>query len=303
VTQAAASVWIVVPNFNGRQHLERCLPTLMATQHTGALTVIVVDDGSTDGSIDWVRSEFPGVRTLPNAGRKGFAGSSNTGIRLALEQGAEVVGVCNSDTRLHPDWLVLSLPALQQWPRTGLVGFLEVTPDRESQFTGFRSSRPGEQRARQVPAIPGCLMLFSSACLRHVGLFDEDFFMYGEDNDMFLRLRHAGWHIAQVQVPVWHFAGGASRDRPLSSSWLAYRNALRYALKNESTLGVMRVLGSLANQGLNPFASGLAGSPSFSRLRQQGILVNLALLVGAVAWNTAHLRKTWRARRERAFPP
>jgi GT2 family glycosyltransferase len=299
-----ASTWVVIPNFNGRGHLARCLPSVLATRYpSGLFHVVIVDDGSTDGSVEWLGQEFPGVNVVRNTGNRGFAGASNTGIRLALASGAYAIAVCNNDTQLTPDWLALAVPTLQQQSHVGLLGFIEVTPDREHEFFGFQSQGADGLDVQAVKAIPGCLMLFTSACLRHVGLFDEDFFMYGEDNDMFLRLHHAGWAVAQVPIPVWHFAGGSSTNRRLGTSWLAYRNAMRYAIKNESLLGIARVFASLAHQGINPLARGRTPTPSFDRLRRSGVMMNVVLFTAAVAWNLAHIGKTIRARRGRTPTP
>ncbi len=302
--EAKPDVWAIVPNFNGRHHLERCLPTLLATEGC-RITILVIDDASTDDSVSFVRHRFPDVYVAPNEGRKGFAGASNTGIRQALAAGAQAIAVCNSDTRLHPQWLALSWPVLTAPGRTGLVGFVEVNPMHEEKFLSFDPG-VGIEPARRVPGVPGCLMLFSSACLRNVGLFDEDFYLYGEDNDMFLRLGHAAWDIRQVCVPVWHHAGGSSPSGSLAISWLAYRNALRYALKNESPAGVLRMVAALGYFGMGPASTRLpgdAGYASFCRLRRQGRIVNAALLLASLAWNAANLNRTLRARRARTPPP
>jgi len=289
-----ASVHVVIPNRNGRPHLSYSLESLARTTYPH-YQVVLVDDGSGDDSVEYVRRQCPGAQILENGVNRGFAFSVNRGIEYALEKGADFVAVCNTDIRVLPNWLELALPVFAEDARLGLVGFQEVPRDRLSEFLQARVA-PEAVRYADVARLPGCLYLCPAAVFRHIGLYDVDYFMYGEDNDLFCRLRQAGYRLAQTNIPVWHHGEGASGNRPLTATWLSYRNALRCALKNESLWGIARMWLSLLNQGCNIFLPRVPGDPEH-RMRRCGALTNLLLLFASGGWNLVHLVPTLKARR------
>jgi GT2 family glycosyltransferase len=295
---ATPSVYVIMPNKNGMRHLSYSLPSLFNTTYRN-FHVVLVDDGSTDDSPGFVAREYPNVLILENRRGKGFAGSVNTGIEHALANGAGYVAVCNSDVKVLPEWLGLALPTFAKGRAIGLVGFTEITRDREELFY---TAAINEQAvvARSVERLAGCLYLCPTAVFRRIGLYDEAYFMYGEDSDLFLRLIAAGYQLLETNIPVWHFGEGASPKRKLLTTWLAYRNAIRVSVKNESAFGVLRMVASLANQGCNPFLHRSAGNPNFSRLRRYSPVVNIFLLLASCAWNLGNLGSTLAARDQRA---
>ena len=288
-------VYIVVPNRNGKEHLSYSLRSLCQTTYNN-YHVVLVDDGSADDSLRYVATEHREITILENRGKRGFAGSVNTGIKYALASGAEFIAVFNNDIRVVPAWLDWTVPILLGSASVGLVGFTEVNREREKLF--YESSvNANTVESRAVKGLAGCLYVCSAAAFERVGLFDEDFFMYGEDGDLFLRLIAAGYQLLETNIPVWHFGEGSSQHRKLQTSWLAYRNAVRVSVKNESPLGVIRVVASLANQGCNPFLARSRELPSLRRLRRYNPIVNGLLLAGSCVWNCWHYPSTRRARR------
>jgi len=292
------SVYVIIPNKNGMEHLSYSLPSLFGTTYPN-YRIVLVDDGSTDDSLAFVVREHPKVRILENRRGKGFAGSVNTGIVHALASGAGYVAVCNSDVKVLPDWLNLALPAFANGPAIGLVGFTEVTRDREELFYTAAIDKQAVI-SRSVERLAGCLYICPAATFRRIGLFDEAYFMYGEDSDLFLRLIAARYQIVETNIPVWHFGEGASPKRKLLTTWLAYRNAIRVTVKNESAFRVLRMIVSLANQGCNPFLHRSAGNPNFNRLRRYNPLINIFLLLASCAWNLWNIGTTLGARNQRA---
>jgi GT2 family glycosyltransferase len=256
----------------------------------------VVDDGSADDSLQYVASEHREITILKSRGKRGFAGSVNTGIQYALSSGAEFIAVANNDIQVVPAWLDWTVPILLESKSVGLVGFTEVNREREKLF--FENQvNANTVEARAVKGLAGCLYVCAAAAFGRVGLFDEDYFMYGEDGDLFLRLIAAGYRLLETNIPVWHFGEGSSQHRRLQTTWLAYRNAVRVSVKNEGPLGVIRVVASLANQGCNPFLARSKDLPSLRRLRRYNPIVNGLLLVGSCIWNCWQYPSTRRARR------
>jgi len=178
------------------------------------------------------------------------------------------------------------------------VGFREVTGDPEAYTTA--ASPEGKVKWAETKNITGCLFMVRTSVFSKVGLFDEDYFMYGEDNDFFYRARKAGFTTVAADVPVWHYGEGTSGSRPLLSTWLGYRNALRFAIKNFGPLGVLRMLGTLLYHGCFPRADKKSSDLYLKRIRRFNPLFNLILVAASCAWNLFYLPKTLR---QRFFPP
>lgn len=99
---------VITVNFNGRHHLKRCLPSLLATTDR-EFEVIVVDNGSTDGSIEWLNDFYPQVRVLPLGSNRGFGEANRFGVEAAR---GSYIALVNNDTEVEPDWLTSLLQAL-----------------------------------------------------------------------------------------------------------------------------------------------------------------------------------------------
>jgi GT2 family glycosyltransferase len=116
--------------------------------------------------------------------------------------------------------------------------------------------------------------------------------MYGEDNDFFCRLRKGGYKIIKTNVPVWHYGEGSGTNRKLSNTWLTYRNAIRFSLKNENIFGIFCRFFSILNQGCNPFRLRELSDPFYRRIRRYNIFINSILIMCSCSWNMVFLPKT-----------
>jgi len=288
------SVYVIIPNKNGSEHLSYSMPSLFRTNYDN-YHVVLVDDGSNDDSLAYVAREYGNVVILKNSGKRGFAGAVNTGIRHALASGAACIALFNNDIQVLREWLELVLPVFAQRQDIGIVGYTEITRDREDLF--YRNSVDRDTLVcRDVQRLAGCLYLCSAAVFLKIGLFDEDYFMYGEDNDFFFRLAAGGYRIVETNVPVWHYGEGSSQKIKLATTWFAYRNSLRFSLKNETLTKVLRMLSSLVNQGCNPFLRRPTDDPVFRRMRRYNPLINVFLILGSCIWNLWHIGSTLKAR-------
>jgi GT2 family glycosyltransferase len=207
-----ARITIVVLSWNLREETLACLESL-ARADLGGASVLVVDNGSRDGSVDAIRARFPAVRVIALPENRGYAGGNNAGVRAALDDGAEGVLLLNNDAEVAPDFLPPLLDAIEAWPRTAAVSsaihrkdrpemldvaFSEVHFDRRHvvRILGVNALvGDGFDRRREVQVAIGCSLLIRAEALRAVGLFDEAFFAYHEEVDWCLRARKLGWHI------------------------------------------------------------------------------------------------------------
>jgi GT2 family glycosyltransferase len=229
-------ITIIVLNWNRRDETLACLESL-AQADLGGAALMVVDNGSRDGSAAAIRARFPAVRVLELPENRGFAGGNNAGIRLALESGAQAVLLLNNDTRVAPDFLQPLIWALGAYPVVGAACSAIHRQDRpemldvayaEVDFTRRDSVRlcgvnalPGEglDTRREIPIGVGCSLLLTAEALRMVGLFDESYFAYHEDVDWSLRAHRLNFRIVYEPLSrVFHrgstTTGALGDDRP-----------------------------------------------------------------------------------------
>lgn len=240
-------VTVVIPNWNGREHLGECLTSLARAVRVGDDTeVIVVDNGSTDGSAHLVRERFPRVRLLTNDTNRGFAAACNDGARASS---APRVAFLNNDARVEPGWLTSLTAFLDSHADAAAVGSLVLDWGGTRIDFGRAGLSPlargiqldfGEPVAN-APTRPteqlfanGAAMLVRRDIFLEVGGFDERFFAYYEDVDLGWRLWILGWRVfLEPSSVVFHRHHGTSRRlRADQIAFLFARNAIASAIKN-----------------------------------------------------------------------
>ena len=216
-------VTVVVVNWNGYEDTRRCLRSLGALEYE-PLHVVVVDNGSTDGSAARIESEFADVELVRSPRNLGFAGGANLGIRAGLQRGSEFVWLLNNDAEVEPRTLEALVAEAQRDERTGVVGGVVFGRDgRVHTWGGGTVSRLGiatlvEARpARPLDYVTGACMLLRRRLLEEVGLLDDTFFFYFEDADLCRRARAAGWKLAVAHDARIVHAVGATVERGATS--------------------------------------------------------------------------------------
>ena len=240
-------VAILILNYNGKHFLEACLSAVMRQTYS-SYRVVVIDNGSTDGSPNFMRTRFPDVELIENESNLLFAGGNNVGLaRMALDY--RFVVLLNNDTVVAPTWLEeLVRPAYQ--PGVGIV--TSTIKERSRRYYGWslnvwtgtvvdNQSLPPDKTLFPVFYASGCSMLIKSAVLQQVGLLDDDYGCYFEDVDLCWRVWLAGHKtICNSRALVEHYGGGTSQT---SSNWfrLAERNRLLTYYKNLEPATLARV--------------------------------------------------------------
>jgi GT2 family glycosyltransferase len=221
-------VTIIVLNWNRKEETLACLDSL-AKADLGGATVLVVDNGSNDGSIEAIRQHFPNIEVVALPENRGYAGGNNAGIRLALERGAQGVLLLNNDTEVAPDFLQLLLWALDAFPCVAGVCSAIHRRDRPEMldvaYAEVRFDQHHAVQLRGVNALPGqgygerveigvavgCSLLLTAEALRAVGLFDERYFAYHEDVDWCLRAHRLGFRfVYEPHSRVFHRGSGTT---------------------------------------------------------------------------------------------
>lgn len=238
------AVTAVILNWNRREDTLACLASLQAVSFPN-LHVVFVDNGSTDGTVDAVRHRFPEVEIIENSSNLGYAAGCNQALRQFLCGDSDYVLLLNNDTVVAPDMLDHLVQAALTHTDVGMLGptiWYHDEPDRL--WSAGQRCRPitlsgqpphGDPRGEtpyEVDYLFGCGLLLKRQLLEDVGLFDEHFFMYYEDQDLCLRAQKHGYRLMVVPAArMWHkvsaSTGGAGT--PLNKYYLARSSVLFYA--------------------------------------------------------------------------
>jgi N-acetylglucosaminyl-diphospho-decaprenol L-rhamnosyltransferase len=286
----------VVVSFNYGDLLERAVRSILADTSAGVPDVVVVDNGSTDGSLENLRAAFPtaAVRVLEAPGNVGYARGANLGI-AATE--TPLVAVLNGDLELVAGVAAAMITALEADPRLGAVGPRVLNLDgsvypsaRTEPGLGVAAghaalglvwpTNPWTRRyrqldrdpsvARDVDCVSGAAVWLRREALDDVGGWDERYFMYMEDVDLCLRLRRAGWRVAyEPGGEVVHVQGASTSQRPYRMIAEHHRSVWRFAARRYR--GWRRILlvplaGLLAVRYLGAVVQHRWGRPSMPRV-------------------------------------
>lgn len=245
---------IVIPNWNGKDSLAQCLDSLLA--QTYKANILIVDNGSQDDSVEFIKNKYPGINLLTHKKNLGFAGGVNSGIRMALEGEAKFIALFNNDAKADKDWLKYLVQTMVNNPKLGIatgkfIGeskkFLDSTGDL---YTNWGLPFPRGRNETDLDkydldtnvfGATGGASLYRAIMLKDVGLFDEDFFAYYEDVDISFRAQLYGWKVAyQPKAIAYHQIGGTSRkikgfttyQTMKNLPWLLWKNVpLKYLYK------------------------------------------------------------------------
>jgi len=217
-------VSIVVPNWNGEKSLADCLESLR--NQTPTPHIILVDNGSTDSSLQLTTDYSPEVEIILLGNNQGFAGGVNFGIKRSLELGVDYIALFNNDAVADKRWLENLTQAMQNSPRSGIVtskmlsGNGKTIDSTGDFYTIWGLPHPRGRGEKTTPKYDkdsdvfggsGGASLYRTKMLRQIGLFDEDFFAYYEDVDLSFRAQLAGWKVAyEPKAVVYHQIGGTS---------------------------------------------------------------------------------------------
>jgi GT2 family glycosyltransferase len=234
---------VVVVNWNRKDLLRACLLSL--GRQTGVpFEIIVVDNGSTDGSADLAENEF-GARVVRNAENRGFCAANNQGIARAK---GDFIALLNNDAEAEPGWLAALHDACSRAPDVGMaaskvlvweepgridkVGHL-IFPDGQNRGRGSGTLDQGQfEKEEEVLWPDGCAAMYRKSMLDQIGGFDEDFFAYGDDAELGLRARIAGWKcIYTPRAVVRHHRGATMGKGSPDRLRLIERNRVLLALK------------------------------------------------------------------------
>jgi GT2 family glycosyltransferase len=242
---SSAKVSVVIVNWNTRELLRRCLQSLQDDVDDGLCEIIVVDNGSKDGSQAMIEEEFPHVLLIRNADNRGFAAATNQGFARAQ---TEYVLLLNSDAEVDRAAIGATVEFLERNADVAVAGCRLVFPDGRPQSSCFRDpslsavianatylaqlfpksallnrDRYGHATwddVQDVDCVMGSFMMIRRASVTEEPLFDEGYFLYGEEVDLAHRLRADGWRVVYFPgATIVHHHGGSATN-PRIAAWV-----------------------------------------------------------------------------------
>jgi len=250
---------VVIVNYNVRDFLQNCLQSLFMSSIKDRMQVIVIDNNSTDNSMDMVVDTFPLVQSIKLEENIGFGKANNLAIQHC---DAEITLLLNPDTIVEPTTLETMIEYLQTHPKVGVAGCKLLNADgsfqlpcrrgfptpwvsfckifglqslfpNSSLFAQYNQTFRNENETYNVDAISGAFMAVRTSILREVSGFDPDFFMYGEDLDLCYRIQKLGWNIAYVhKTSTIHFKGESTKRSPINEHKYFYEAMEIFASKH-----------------------------------------------------------------------
>jgi GT2 family glycosyltransferase len=234
---------VIIVNWNRCELLRACLQSVRG-QTGPPFEVIVVDNGSSDGSAEMAERDFD-CHVIRNRENRGFCAANNQGIALAA---GEYVALLNNDAEAAPGWLAALASALERSPEAGMAAskILVYEDSRRIDKAGHLIYPDGQNRGRGTGALDrgqfdrteeclwpdGCAAMYRKSMLDEIGGFDEDFFAYGDDAELGLRARIAGWKAVYVPgAVVRHHRGTTLGKTSMRRLELIERNRVLLAVK------------------------------------------------------------------------
>ena len=244
----SSDIAIIILNRNGGADLKQCVESISACSGRG-FSLVVADNGSTDGSVEMVHSLFPSVRIAANGANLGFAAGNNSAVRAISDQGFGWLVFLNADLVMAPDCLTKLVVAAESDPSIAVVGptVYHASEPNTIQSAGGVISRAGTPVHRganeaergqfagpqDVDWVSGCALMIRSQAFAAIQGFDERFFMYGEEVDLCVRARRAGYRVVHVpSAKVWHKGVSRTYNPAPYVTYYSTRNQFLFLNKN-----------------------------------------------------------------------
>lgn len=247
---------VVIPNWNGKKYIGKCLDSLI--NQSLKPHIIVVENGSIDGSLDYIKKNYPKVELVVNAKNLGFAGGVNSGIRRSIERGDSFVALFNNDAIADKNWFKSLYNEISNNSKVGIATTKLLTADGKyidstgDMFTVWglpyprgRNEETSDKydQLKDVFAGSGGASIYRVEMLNEIGLFDEDFFAYYEDVDISFRAQLAGWKVRYVPSAIaYHEIGKTSQKIKGFTTYHSLKNVYWLTFKNVPRKYLFKVL-------------------------------------------------------------
>jgi len=203
-------IYVIIVTYNGMKWINKCLHDVLLSDIP--INVILIDNGSTDGTLDFIKSNYPQVEVLENNENLGFGRANNICMKKALEDSADYIFLLNQDGYLKKDAIRKLVEFQMAHPEYGVLSPKQMNGNGSGLDEKFRKIALGQcvvnsfedsgSTIHDVTFVMGAFWLISAECLKKVGLFDRIFYHYGEDSDYLSRVRYHGFKIGIVMDSI-----------------------------------------------------------------------------------------------------
>ena len=241
-------VSVVIPNWNGKEYLKPCITSLINQSYSN-VEIIIVDNASSDGSVEYLHEHFPEVKVIRHSQNLGFGAANNAGIKLAR---GNYIMMLNNDTRLEPTCIYELKKSIEKDEKYGAcasrillanennlldVAGIVVCLDGLAIGRGRLESSDKFNEEEEVFFASDCACLYKKEMLDDIGLtheiYDEDFFAYADETDMGWRAQLAGWScIYNPKAVVYHLHSASSSSYSSFKAFLVERNRIWVVIKS-----------------------------------------------------------------------
>ncbi|MBZ4687992.1 MAG: glycosyl transferase family 2 [Clostridiales bacterium] len=242
---------VIIVSYNNKKLLKQTIDSIYDTRQNINFEIIVVDNKSTDGSVELIKQNYNQVKLIENKNNLGFSKANNIGIKQSK---GRYILLLNSDTIVTDNCFEKCIKYMKQHPDIGALGCKVVLPDgkldpackrsfptpevsfyrmtglsklfpKSKRFGKYNLTYLDEDEIHEVDCLVGAFMMVKRETIEQVGLLDEDFFMYGEDIDWCYRIKNAGWKIVYYpEAQIIHYKGGSSDKKNPKLIYEFYRS-------------------------------------------------------------------------------
>jgi len=260
---SVTDISIIVVNYNTKEHLLKCIASASQQGKDVNCRVIVVDNGSSDGSLEAVRQQYLEVIIVRNEQNQGFARAVNQGLKTA--DNCDYHLILNSDARLADDYLKKAIGFLETHPGCAMVTGQLLNPDgsRQNSFDNFPSlwsetfgkgllriisprKYPSKKQSYtepiEVESVIGAAMLVRQKAIEDIGLLDEDYFFFLEETDWCYRMKQKGWSIYFVPEALAYHLQGETKKLVLIPAKIEYLKSLYTFFRKRDSIPVYWLL-------------------------------------------------------------
>jgi GT2 family glycosyltransferase len=270
---------VIIVSWNTRQYLLPCLKSIFQAGEEGGWEVIVVDNGSKDGSGKEAKRLFPKIHLIANEKNLGFAKATNQGIKHAS---GKWILLLNPDTEVREGAIEMLIAFMDSHPDAGIAGAQLLNGDgsKQNSIANFPSlatellnksllrrffpeAFPGKERVysgpREVDSVIGACLIARREAIERAGILDEDYFLFFEETDWCYRMKKTGWRVFHVpQAEVVHFQGRGAETRKREAKVEYYRSRYRFFRKNRGEIQwLLLCIGLVLKLGVELLSTGI----------------------------------------------
>jgi GT2 family glycosyltransferase len=241
-------VVVVIVSYNKKNLISRCLDSIDENTSYPSYEIVVVDNGSVDGTSEMLKQKYPGIKIIRNETNIGFVRANNQAVKESAKHDPDFFFLLNNDTIVHRGWIETAVELANSQNDVGIVGCKLLYPDGRIQHAGGRISPRGPShigiekddhgefdKVTEVDFVTGAAFLVKREVIEKIGLFDEGYSpAYFEDVDLCVRARKCGYKVLyNPKSVVTHYVSETAKG--LGELWLAYvvmKNSIRFVLIN-----------------------------------------------------------------------